>query len=806
VPGENGRALKKSGVSGTLWKVLLVLKVHLINRLCRRISILWGGTDMKISKGFKSISVAALLGSVVAVGLAIVQIGCAESPPAYKNAKLPIEKRVADLLPRLTLEEKAHQMASFFPNANVRLGIPHMQAGEALHGICLPHGTSFPMAIALAGTWDPDIIEDMTTIIAKESRALGVHHVYSPMLSITRDARWGRTEESYGEDPYLASRIGVAFIKGLQGTGEERFDENHVIATAKHYVADGEPIAGLNGSAYDVSERMLHEAHLPPFRAAVEEAQVGSIMPAHHSLNGVPCHANKHIMNDVLRGMYGFDGLVVCDNNDIFNLMEFMRIAKSMAEAARLSLEAGVHTELAWERPWETGRAYGALLVVGVKDGTVPIELVDNAVRHVLRAKFELGLFDDGREIPEWQDFELSEDKGKTGYKVVTYSDSIRGRDLGGDYFNTLDRLTNPREDADEVLNDETHNKMALEVARKAIILLKNENDVLPLNKAELKRIAVIGPNANEEILGGYSTPQARYFVTVLDGIRNYVGDDAEVLYAEGVSLEDLERENIDEAVSIASRSDVAILVIGGNEITTKENEDRDSLDLVGKQQELVEAVHATGTPVVVLLLHGRPLSITWIEEHVPAILDGWYLGQETGNAVADVLFGEVNPGGKLQMTIPRNVGQVPIYYNIMPPGRPGQYFKSTAEPLFVFGHGLSYTTFEYSGLQVARTSSTSGTASVTITNTGDVKGDEVVQLYVKDEYASVVRPAMELKRFQRISLDPGEKKTVTFTLDKDAFAFYDESTNDWVVEPGAFEIMVGSSSQDIRVSEKLEL
>jgi len=739
------------------------------------------------------------------VGIVSGKSMSADLPP-YKDAELSIEERVNDLLPRLTIEEKAHQLASFFPNANVRLGIPHMQAGEALHGICLPHGTSFPMAIALAGTWDPDIIEEMAAIIAKEARALGVHHIYSPMLGVVRDARWGRTEESYGEDPYLVSRIGVAFIKGVQGTGDERFDENHVIATAKHFVADGEPIAGLNGSAYDVSERMLHEVHLVPFKAAVEEAQVGSIMPAHHSLNGVPCHANKYIMNDVLRDMYGFDGLVVCDNNDIFNLMNFMRIARSMAEAARLSLEAGVHTELAWERPWETGRAYGALLVEGVKDGTVPVELVDNAVRHVLRAKVELGLFDDGREIAAWQDFELSEDKGKSDYEVVTYSDSIRGRDLGADYFNTLDKLTNPRENVQEILNDETHNKMALEVARKAIILLKNENDLLPLKKGQLKSIAVIGPNADEEILGGYSTPQVRYFVTVLDGIRNHVGDEADVLYAEGVSLEDLERENIDQAVAIARRADVAILVIGGNEITTKENEDRDSLDLVGKQQELVEAVHATGTPVVVFLLHGRPISITWIKEHVPAILDGWYLGQETGNAAADVLFGEVNPGGKLQMTIPRNVGQAPIYYNIMPAGRPGQYFKSIAEPLFPFGHGLSYTTFEYTDLQVARTSSTSGTASVVITNTGDVAGDEVVQLYVRDEYASVVRPAIELKRFQRISLEAGETKTVTFTLEKDAFAFYDESTTDWVVEPGAFDIMVGSSSQDIRVSKKLEL
>jgi beta-glucosidase len=725
----------------------------------------------------------------------------------YKNPDLNIEDRVNDLISRMTSEEKAHQLASFFPNANVRLGIPHMQAGEALHGICLPEATSFPMAIALASTWDPTLIENMATIIAKEARALGVHHVYSPMLGVARDPRWGRTEESYGEDPYLVSRIGVAFIKGLQGSGEKRFDENHIIATAKHFIADGEPIAGLNGSAFDVSERMLHEIHLPPFAAAVEEARVGSIMPAHHSLNGIPCHANKFIMNDILRNTYGFDGLVVCDNNDIFNLMEFMRITKTWAEAARLSLEAGIDSELAWERPWDTGRAYGAPLLEAVENGAIPADLLDRAAKNVLRAKFKLGLFDDGSEIPAWQDYEMSGEKGKTDYKVVTYSNSIRGRDLGGDYFNTLDRLTNPRENFGNVLNDPAHNKMALEVARKAIILLKNENGTLPLDRAKLKRIAVIGPNADEELLGGYSTPKPRYFVSVLDGIRTHVGDDTNVLYAEGVSIEDFEREgNIAEAVSIAQRSDVAVVVVGGNEITCKENEDRDDLGLVGKQQELVEAIHATETPVVVLLLHGRPLAIPWIKEHVPAILDGWYLGQETGNAVADVLFGDVNPGGKLPMTFPRNVGQVPIYYNIMPPGRPGRYFQSKAEPLWPFGHGLSYTTFDYSSLEVHATSSTSANVSFFVKNTGDLAGDEVVQLYVRDEYASVARPGMELKRFQRISLGPGETSTMIFKLDKDVFAFYGEKTDDWIVEPGEFTIMIGSSSADIRLSKIITL
>jgi beta-glucosidase len=469
-------------------------------------------------------------------------------------------------------------------------------------------------------------------------------------------------------------------------------------------------------------------------------------------------------------------------------------------------LEVGVDLELAWERSWDSGRAYGAPLVEGLKNGTIPAALLDSAVKNILRAKFKLGLFDDGTEVVSWQDYELSGDKGRTDYEAVTYSDSIRGRDLGGDYFNTLDRLTNPQENFEKRLTDPAHDKMALEVARKAIILLKNENNMLPLNKIGLKRIAVIGTNADEELLGGYSTPKVRYFVSVLDGIRNHVGDEVEVLYAEGVTGEDFEPKNIDEAASIAQKSDLAVVVIGGNEITCKENEDRDDLGLVGQQQALVEAVHATGTPVVVVLLHGRPLAIEWIKDYVPAILDGWYLGQETGNAVADVLFGEVNPGGKLPMTVPRNVGQVPIYYNIMPPGRPGRYFRSKAEPLWPFGHGLSYTTFEYSDLKITPTSSTSASVSIDIANTGNRTGDEVVQLYVRDEYASVVRPDRELKCFQRITLKLGEKRTLTFTLDKDAFAFYDEKSDEWIVEPGDFTMMAGSSSADIRISKVVTL
>lgn len=729
----------------------------------------------------------------------------------YKNRNLSIDQRIDDLLPRMTLEEKAHQLATLYPNAVVRLGIPHLQAGEALHGVCLKHATSFPSPLAMGSTWDPEIIERMGTVVAKEARALGTHQVYSPMLGVLIDPRWGRSEESYGEDPYLVSRIGVAYIQGLQGVGEELFDENHIIASAKHFVADGQPLAGLNGTEMDVSIRRLHEIFLPPFRAAVEEARLGSIMPAHHPLNGIPCHANIYILDEILRNTYGFSGHIISDNGDIRSLHKTKRVAQSLAEAARLALEAGVDQELAIERPWKD-RVYGANLIQAVASGVVPVELVDRAARNVLRAKFRLGLFDNGEPIYPWQDHMASGDegsgpiKGWPEYVELEHTKGVRGLDKGtNDYFNKLHRLGVLRKGWENVIYDPGHDQLALAVARKAITLLKNDGDLLPLDKRTLKRIAVIGPNANVEILGAYSTPEARHFITVLDAIKAYAGKDVQVLYEEGCSLIDWGKENIHDAVMAAKRSDLVILVIGGNELTAKEGEDSDNLDLVGHQEELAKAIHATGVPTVAVLLQSRPMSIRWIAENISAILSGWFLGQETGTAVAEALFGEINPAGKLPVSIPRNVGQIPVYYNKFP-GGDREYRDSPVGPLFPFGHGLSYTEFSYSNLQTQATSSTSATVSVDIQNTGPRAGEEVVQVYVRDEYSSVVRPIEELKRFRRIALRPGEIRTVTFELGKDAFAFYDVNTKDWVVEPGDFNIMIGSSSADIRSSKLLAL
>jgi len=731
----------------------------------------------------------------------------------YKNPELPIEERVNDLLQRMTVEEKVHQLATLYPNANIRLGIPHLKAGEALHGICIKHATSFPSPLAMGSTWDPDTIEKMGTIVGKEARAVGVHHVYSPMLGVLIDPRWGRSEECYGEDPYLVSRIGVAYINGMQGKDEERFNENHIIASAKHYVADSEPVGGFNGADMDLSIRRLHEVFLPPFRAAVEEARVGSIMPAHHAVNGIPCHANKYLLAEILRDTYGFDGHIISDNEDIRSLHKRKKVAETLAEAARLALEAGVDMELSIERPWAK-RVYGANLMVAIEEGIIPISLIDRAVKNVLRSKFKLGLFDNGEKIYPWQDHLASGDEGSgpidgwPDYVELEHTSAVRGLDKGtNDYFNKLHRLAVPRDGWEKIIYNREHDWMALEVARKAVTLLKNEGNLLPLDKNKLDRIAVIGPNAAVEILGAYSTPEARHFVTVLDGIRDYLGDDVDVVYEEGCSLTDITQENISDAVDAAKGSEIAILVVGGNELTAKEGKDSDDINLYGKQQELLETVYATGTPVVVVLLHSRPLSIEWIAENIPAVLEGWFLGQETGTAVAEAIFGKINPGGKLPVSIPRNVGQIPVYYNKYS-GGDREYRDSPAGPLFPFGHGLSYTTFEYSNLKVASTSSTSASVSVdiTITNTGEREGDEVVQVYIHDEYSSIVRPIMELKAFRRITLKPGEQRTVTFALGKQAFAFYDVDTKGWVVEPGVFKVMVASSSQDIRLSKELKL
>jgi beta-glucosidase len=738
--------------------------------------------------------------------------------PLYQDPAATVDARADDLLARMTLEEKVHQLATMYPNGNVRLGIPHLKSGEALHGVTLEHATSFPSPLAMGSTWNPVLIERMGAQVARESRALGTHQVYSPMLGVLVDPRWGRSEESYGEDPYLVSRIGVAYIAGLQGLGAQRFGPDRVVASPKHYVADGDPRGGLNAADMDVSERRLREFFLPPFRAAVQEARVGSLMAAHHAVNGIPMHSNTYLLQDVLRHEWGFDGHVISDNSDIRRLHELKRVAETRPDAARLALEAGIDQELqiGWE--WDR-RTYGRHLMDGLASGVVSEELVDRAARNVLRTKFSIGLFDDGTPVYPWQDHLASGDEGAgpiDGYpefEWVENTSAVRGIDEPlNEYFNFLHRNGVPRDDWREVLYDPANDRLALEVARQAITLLKNDGDLLPLDRRTLGTLAIIGPNAEVEILGAYSTPQARHFVTVADGVRAAVGNEVEVLVVEGVSLTHydgrspvFDEADIPAAVEAARRADAVVLAIGGNELTGKENQDSDTIDLPGRQLELVRAVHATGTPTVAVLLNSRPLAFPWVAENIPAILEGWFLGQETGTAVAEALFGETNPGGKLPVSLARNTGQIPSTYYRTALEDP-DYRDNPYGPLFSFGHGLSYTRFEYADLMIDPTGATSATVRVNVANVGHRAGDEVVQLYVRDEYASVVRPVLELKRFQRVHLEAGETTTVEFELEADAFAFYDVDGRAWKVEPGGFEILVGSSSADIRLRGNLTL
>ncbi|HEX5834464.1 MAG TPA: glycoside hydrolase family 3 N-terminal domain-containing protein [Pyrinomonadaceae bacterium] len=744
-----------------------------------------------------------------------------EKVPDYKNPSLPVERRVADLLSRMTLEEKVAQLTCLWANRpqvnpqtnfasdrgdfspakaaevmkhgigqiarqrekkdpregakfanavqkwlieNTRLGIPAILHDEILHGHMAQGSTSFPQPIALATTWDPEFITKVFTAGALETRARGSHQVLGPNLDLARDPRWGRTEETFGEDPYLTSRMAVAIVKALQGPGPG-VDENHVIATAKHFAAHGQPESGTNIGPVNFSERTLREYFLPSFKAAVVEAGIMSVMPSYNEIDGVPSHANKWLLQTLLRDEWGFKGHVVSDYYAIPQMQDLHRLTSDKPTTAKLAIEAGVDTEL------PDPDAFPTLLQL-VKAGQVSEATLNEAVARNLRAKFLLGLFEN------------------------PYVDVER---------------------AARVTNSSEHRALAAEAARRSITLLKNENNLLPLNLSGLKSIAVIGPNAAQVHLGGYSDDPKRG-VSVLQGIKDKVGDRVKVVYAEGCKITKEggdwfadtahlsdpadDQKLIGEAVSVARTADVALLVLGGNEDTNKEGwadnhlGDRDSLELVGRQNDLVKAVLETGKPVVVLLINSGPLSINYIAENVPAILEGFYLGQETGVGVADVLFGDYNPAGKLTISFPRSVGQLPLFYNRKPTARRG-YLFANKEPLFPFGFGLSYTTFAYSNLKINPAKigpADNATVSVTITNTGKRAGDEIVQLYIRDLVSSVTRPIMELKDFRRISLAPGESKTVEFVLTPDKLSFLDLNLKS-VVEPGWFDVMVGTSS-----------
>ena len=747
----------------------------------------------------------------------------AQSPPLYRQAAAPVDARVADLLARMTLEEKVAQLLgvwnrkreiqdaqgrfdpanakallgngigevsrpsevarptsgalyrtareqALFVNAvqkwlveNTRLGIPAMFHEEALHGLVAPGGTHFPVPIGLASTWDPGLVERLMGVAALEGRARGTQHVLSPVVDLGRDPRWGRIEETYGEDPYLVTQMGLAAVRGYQGTSLP-LGANKVFATLKHFAGHGSHEGGVNTAPALVPERLLRAELLVPFEAAVK-AGAHTVMPSYNEVDGVPAHADRWLLTDVLRREWGFTGLVVSDYFGVEQMQTRHHVAADKADAAAQALDAGVDLELP--------DPYGFSELVGlVKSGRMAESEIDRSAARMLRAKFLAGLFEN------------------------PYVDPDR---------------------AERVTNTPEHQALALEAARKSIVLLKNQGALLPLDRGRVKTLAVIGPNAKGVHLGGYSRDPGRG-VDVLSGITARAGTGVRVVYAEGVRITEheadwggdkvvlgdaaLNRARIQDAVKVAKEADAIVLALGTNESVSREAwadnhlGDVADLTLMSSQEDLVQAMLQTGKPVIALLINGRPLAVPLLAERVPAIVEAWYAGQEGGTAIGEVLFGDVNPGGKLPVTFPRHTGQLPVYYNRRPTSF-RNHLDLTREPLWAFGYGLSYTTFQLDDLRVASPAIGPGgttDVSVRVRNSGARAGDEVVQLYLRDQVSSVTRPVKELRGFTRVTLQPGESKIVTFRVGPDELSLIDRRMQR-VVEPGRFDVMVGTSS-----------
>jgi beta-glucosidase len=644
-----------------------------------------------------------------------------------------------------------------------RLKIPLLFGQDVVHG----YKTTFPIPLAEAASWDLGAMELSARIAATETAASGIHWTFAPMVDISRDPRWGRVMEGAGEDTYLGSKIAYARVKGFQGN---LGDVNSVMACVKHFAAYGAAVGGRDYNSVDMSNRMLWETYLPPFKAAVD-AGAATFMNSFNDLNGIPATGNVYLLRDILKGKWNFQGFVVSDWGSIGEMV-YHGYVKDNKEAALSAITAGSDMDM-------ESNAYRYNLEQLVKENKVPIALVDDAVKRILKKKFELGLFDDP-------------------YKYC-----------------------NPEREQKE-LNNPEHTKAAREIAAKSIVLLKNERDVLPLSKG-LKTIAFIGPmvKSKRDNHGFWAVDlkdvDSTYIVSQWEGLENKVGKRTKILYAKGCGVESKSKEGFADALLVASQADVIILSIGENWNKSGEAKSKSNLQLPGVQEELVKELQKTGKPIVILINAGRPLVFNWIADNMPTIVYTWWLGSEAGNAIADVLFGDYNPSGKLPMTFPRTEGQIPIYYNHFNTGRPSvnedkiyksSYIDLPNSPKFPFGFGLSYTTFEYSDLKLSQKTmknSESITVSVNIKNTGSVKGEEVVQLYLRDQVGSVVRPIIELKDFQKISLNRGETKTIQFTIDNQKLSFYNNAL-EFVSEPGDFDLMIGSSSADIRLRDGFEL
>lgn len=738
---------------------------------------------------------------------------CKENPELYKDPAQPVEARVNSLMAQMTLQEKVAQMCQYvglkhmktaeqqltaeemekshaqgfykdlhssrveemtkkgligsflhvtdLEEANYlqtlaqqsRLQIPLIIGIDAIHGNGLCSGTTiYPTPIGQAATFDPQLVERASHQTALEMRATGAHWTFTPNVEIARDPRWGRVGETFGEDPYLVTRMGVATVKGLQG--EDFGNPDNVLACAKHLVGGSQSINGINGAPFDASERTLHEIFFPPFEACVD-ANVATVMTAHNEVNGIPAHASKYLMTDLLRNQWGFEGFIVSDWMDIERLHDYHRVAETMHDAYTLSVSAGMDMHM-------HGPDFMESMLLAVEDGTLTEARIDESVRKILTAKFKLGLFENP-------------------------------------FFDT--------EESKAILFSENHQKTAIEMAEKSIVLLKN-NGILPLDPARYKRIFVTGPNANTHvILGDWAVPQPREnLVTVLDGLKQAApGTDFSFLDF-GWDIRRMDPEKVKQAAVMARQADLAIVVVGENsmrehwtEKTCGENTDRSDINLPGLQQQLVETIHATGVPTIVVLVNGRPLGVEWIAENIPALVEAWEPGSFGGKAIADILYGNVNPSGRLPMTIPRHVGQIQSVYNHKFTANWFPYAIGPSDPLYHFGYGLSYTNYEYANLRIDKENIKNNenfTASIEVTNTGKMDGEEIVQLYIRDDYSSVTRPLKELKDFRRIALKAGESQVVSFEITPDKLAFYDVDMN-LIVEPGTFTIMMGSSSRD---------
>ena len=738
------------------------------------------------------------------------------SSPIYLNPNASVENRVNDLMDRMTLEEKVYQMNQFvgldhmrkaekdlteeelrsndsqgfykglFSDdvaemtrrgeigsflhvltalesnllqelaAQSRLKIPLLIGIDAIHGNALVSGaTVYPSPITLASTWNDSFLEVIGTQTAKEMRATGSHWTFTPNIDVLRDPRWGRVGETFGEDHFLVGNLGAAMIRGLQQEDFTGIDK--VIACAKHMIAGGEPINGLNAAPMDVSLRTLQEVHLKPYKQAID-AGVYSIMAAHNELNGIPCHMNTWLMTDLFRNKWNFEGFFVSDWMDIERIDDLHNVASNLKEASLFAVRAGMDMHM-------HGPKFPEAIIALVEEGVLPLERVNEACEKILTAKFKLGLFEN------------------------------RTVDL-----NAI---------KDKIFTSE-HQKVALEAAQKGIVLLKNQG-LLPLKKTtSKKRILVTGPNANNQtILGDWHSAQPREnVITILEGLKkvgNQKGYEVD-FFDSGENIRKINDNAISKAAQMASDFDYVVVVVGDNAMryrwkdkTAGENMGRAALDLPGKQLALIKAIKATGTPIIIVLVNHRPISEPWLHDQIPAILEAWGPGSFGGQAVAEIIFGDVNPSGKLPLTVARNVGQLRMIYNHKPSAYFHKYALNKSTPLYPFGYGLSYTNFKYSKPKLSKSVLNSDeivSVSVSVTNTGKYDGDEVVQMYIRDKVSSVTRPVKELKGYQRIFLKKGETKKIDFKINKETLAFYDINM-EYCVEPGEFKIMTGSSSDD---------